>query len=66
MASSISKVLSYFWLKLKEAYHTSQGGLGLFLYLDLSLCMFLYYFHERAWNKIPLGRVKPPANDYQI
>ncbi|MDZ7818839.1 MAG: DUF2061 domain-containing protein [Aliarcobacter sp.] len=28
--------------------------------------MFLYYFHERAWNKIPLGRVKPPANDYQI
>lgn len=27
--------------------------------------MFLYYFHERAWNKIPLGRVKV-ENDYQI
>ncbi|WP_404319299.1 DUF2061 domain-containing protein [Malaciobacter canalis] len=28
--------------------------------------MILYYFHERAWNKIPLGRVKPTQNDYQI
>jgi uncharacterized membrane protein len=28
--------------------------------------MILYYFHERAWNKIKLGRVEPPANDYQI
>ena len=28
--------------------------------------MILYYFHERAWNKIPLGRVQAPANDYQI
>lgn len=26
--------------------------------------MILYYFHERAWNKIPLGKVKAP--DYQI
>lgn len=28
--------------------------------------MILYYFHERTWNKIPLGRIQPPANDYQI
>jgi len=26
--------------------------------------MILYYFHERAWNKISLGREKAP--DYQI
>jgi len=26
--------------------------------------MVLYYFHERAWNKIKLGKVKEP--DYQI
>lgn len=26
--------------------------------------MILYYFHERAWNKISLGRTKAP--DYQI
>jgi uncharacterized membrane protein len=26
--------------------------------------MILYYFHERAWNKIPLGKIKAP--DYQI
>ncbi|RXJ97929.1 hypothetical protein CRU98_11545 [Arcobacter sp. CECT 8986] len=28
--------------------------------------MVLYYFHERAWNKIPLGRIEPTQNDYQI
>jgi uncharacterized membrane protein len=28
--------------------------------------MALYYFHERAWNKISIGRVQPPATDYQI
>lgn len=26
--------------------------------------MILYYFHERAWNKISFGRAKEP--DYQI
>lgn len=26
--------------------------------------MILYYFHERAWNKIPLGKTEAP--DYQI
>jgi len=26
--------------------------------------MILYYFHERAWNKISLGKEKAP--DYQI
>jgi len=26
--------------------------------------MVLYYFHERAWNKISLGKEKAP--DYQI
>lgn len=26
--------------------------------------MILYYFHERAWNKIKLGRTEAP--DYQI
>ena len=28
--------------------------------------MVLYYFHERAWNKISFGRVKEEAVDYQI
>jgi uncharacterized membrane protein len=26
--------------------------------------MILYYFHERGWNKIQLGKVQSP--DYQI
>ena len=28
--------------------------------------MILYYFHERAWNKLSFGRVKTVENDYQI
>lgn len=28
--------------------------------------MILYYFHERAWNKLSFGRVKQVENDYQI
>ncbi len=26
--------------------------------------MFLYYMHERIWNRIKFGKVKPP--EYQI
>ena len=28
--------------------------------------MFLYYLHERAWNKTNFGRVKVVENVYQI
>ena len=28
--------------------------------------MILYYFHERAWNRLSFGKVKPVENDYQI
>ena len=28
--------------------------------------MILYYFHERAWNRLKFGIVKPTENDYQI
>ena len=28
--------------------------------------MVLYYFHERAWNKLSFGRVETVENDYQI
>lgn len=34
--------------------------------IELFTKMILYYFHERAWNKISLGKIKPTANDYQI
>lgn len=32
--------------------------------IELFTKMALYYFHERAWNKISYGKVKEP--DYQI
>jgi len=28
--------------------------------------MLLYYFHERAWNRISFGRIKQSKVDYQI
>lgn len=28
--------------------------------------MILYYYHERAWNKINIGRHKAVANDFRI
>lgn len=28
--------------------------------------MILYYYHERAWNKIDIGRNKAVAGDYHI
>ncbi|MCJ8327942.1 MAG: DUF2061 domain-containing protein [Campylobacterales bacterium] len=34
--------------------------------IELFTKMILYYFHERAWNKIDYGKIKPPSNDYQI
>lgn len=32
--------------------------------IELFTKMVLYYFHERAWNKISFGKEKEP--DYQI
>lgn len=50
-------IISYFITgNLKMA--ASIGGIELFTK------MFLYYFHERAWNKISFGKIKEP--DYQI
>ena len=28
--------------------------------------MILYYFHEKAWNRLKFGTVKQVENDYQI
>lgn len=34
--------------------------------IELVTKMILYYFHERAWNKISFGKHKTMANDYNI
>ena len=38
----------------------SIGGVELFTK------MFLYFLHERTWNRINFGRVKPNDLDYNI
>lgn len=35
--------------------------------IELVTKMILYYFHERAWNKISFGKIKDTQDiDYQI
>ncbi len=34
--------------------------------IELVTKMILYYFHERAWNKINIGRIPPTQHNYQI
>lgn len=34
--------------------------------VELVTKMLLYYFHERAWNKISLGKVTLKEPEYQI
>jgi uncharacterized membrane protein len=28
--------------------------------------MILYYYHERAWNRLKIGKYEATANDYHI
>jgi uncharacterized membrane protein len=32
--------------------------------IDTTVKLFIYFFHERVWNKINYGRV--PAPDYEV
>ena len=34
--------------------------------IEVNTKMILYYFHERAWNRLKFGTVKQVENDYQI
>lgn len=35
-------------------------------FVELFTKIFLYYCHERIWNKLAFGRVKPKAEEYNI
>lgn len=52
-------IVSYF-ITGNLAMAASIGG------VEVITKMFLYYFHERAWNKLNFGRVKEERPDYQI
>jgi len=40
---------------------TLSAGIGV---LDSAVKIAAFYFHERLWNRLNFGRLKPP--DYQI
>lgn len=35
-------------------------------FVELFTKLFLYYLHERIWNRVSFGRIKPVRGDYQI
>jgi uncharacterized membrane protein len=46
---------------------TGNTGTALSIGLaDVLVKIVIYYLHERAWNRIPLGKHQPPSADYQI
>lgn len=57
---TIDTILISFLITGKVTLALSIGGIEVFTK------MILYYFHERAWNRIKFGRVKQSATDYQI
>jgi len=52
-------VISYF-ITGKATLAISIGGIEVFTK------MALYFFHERAWNRINFGRITKADTDYQI
>ncbi len=42
---------------------SSAVAIGL---VDVSLKVLIYYFHERAWNRISFGRIKTKDPEYII
>lgn len=57
---TVDTILISFLITGKVTLALSIGGIEVFTK------MILYYFHERAWNRIKFGRVKQSATDYQI
>ena len=45
---------------------TGKAGLGIIVSLvDVTIKIFVYYAHERAWNRVGFGRDEPPP-EYEI
>ncbi len=59
IAVAVTMLISYIWL------HEWGSSIVLSL-LANGIKAFLYYLHERGWNKIDLGRKKAIQEDYQI
>lgn len=46
---------------------TGKAGIAATLStIEVATKMFLYYVHERAWTRIPFGRINPKKDDYVI
>lgn len=69
-ARSIAKAISYrilgsmttgliFYLYTGNLKNSAGAGM-----LDMVSKLGLYFLHERVWNRIPIGRPKPP--EYEI
>ncbi len=59
IAVIITILISYIWL------HEWGSSIALSLMAN-GIKAFLYYLHERGWNRIDFGRKREVQGDYQI
>ncbi len=57
---TIDTIVISFIITGKATLALSIGGVEVFTK------MALYFFHERAWNRINFGKIKKEDSDYQI
>lgn len=57
---TIDTIIISYLITGKLAFAFSIGGVELFTK------MFLYFLHERTWNKIDFGRIKSDDIEYNI
>jgi len=56
LTGSVDTMIISFLITRKITWALSISGVELFTKV------FLYYVHERVWNKIPLGRIQEPKD----
>lgn len=66
IASTDTLVLSFVVMTLigPHSLGTTSITAGLIALLEIPNKLFLYYLHERIWQRLKFGRIKAP--DYQI
>lgn len=61
ITTGVVYVTSYILARENKAEFAATIGL-----LDTTIKLGVYYFHERAWNRVNFGREIPKASEYEI
>ena len=58
VTATVTTIIIVYYITGKVSWALTIGGIEFFAKI------IIYYFHERAWEKVKFGRSKPP--DYNI